>query len=194
MTATDCIGTTDARGYPVKLIHLSMLAAIATNLVAATTIEQYRPHDFTYFDVDLRGEFTGPDGTDITVPGFYAGGNNWKIRFSPAIIGRWSMTTISPVAALNGRTETDIQCTKNLNPAIHGGLLVDPVNRHHFIYQDGTRYFLMGYEADWLWGADMRDLSALPYWVMEPKPEVAAGGPDVYQLYGPGSFGAAPGL
>jgi hypothetical protein len=29
---------------------------------------------------------------------------------------------------------------------------------------------------------------------MEPKPELAAGGPGVYQLYRPESFGAAPGL
>jgi hypothetical protein len=25
------------------------------------------------------------------------------------------------------------------------------------VYQDGTRYFLLGYEADWLWGADPLD-------------------------------------
>ncbi len=141
-------------------------------LMPAVTIEQYHPHDFTLsgqasgspgnasgnpFDVEVRGEFTGPDGTRITVPGFYAGGNIWKIRFSPTKPGRWSMLTVSPVAALNAHTETDIQCTGNSNPAIHGGLFVDPVNRHHFIHEDGSRYFLMGYEADWLWGADMKD-------------------------------------
>jgi len=134
-------------------------------MLPAITIEQYHPHDFALtgqatgnpFDVELRGEFTGPDGTRIVIPGFYAGANTWKIRFSPTVVGRWSMTTVSPVAALNGHTESGIDCAKNPNPAIHGGLRVDPVNRHHFLYEDGSHYFLMGYEADWLWGADMKD-------------------------------------
>ena len=149
----------------MRLTNLCLLAAIATRLLPGVTLEQYRPHDFALsalpnanpFDVELRGDFTGPDGTHISVPGFYAGANQWKIRFSPTVPGHWSMITASPVAALNAHTETDIECTRNSNPAIHGGLIVDPVNRHHFMYQDGTRYFLMGYEADWLWGADMKD-------------------------------------
>lgn len=149
----------------MRLTQLCVLGAAVTRLLSGVTVEQYRPHDFSLhaqasgnpFDVDLRGEFVGPDGTRITVPGFFGGGDTWTIRFSPTVPGRWSMTTVSPVAALNAHTETDIQCTPNANRAIHGGLLVDPVNRHHFVYEDGARYFLMGYEADWLWGADMKD-------------------------------------
>jgi Protein of unknown function (DUF4038)/Domain of unknown function (DUF5060) len=149
----------------MRSVKALILLTATMRLMHAVTIEQYHPHDFTLsgqasgnpFDVEVRGEFSGPDGTRITVPGFYAGGNIWKIRFSPTKPGRWSMITVSPLAALNAHTETDIQCTGNSNPAIHGGLFVDPVNRHHFIYEDGSRYFLMGYEADWLWGADLKD-------------------------------------
>jgi hypothetical protein len=149
----------------MRRVKVLILLTATMRLMPAVTIEQYHPHDFTLsgqtsgnpFDVEVRGEFSGPDGTRITVPGFYAGGNSWKIRFSPTKPGRWSMITVSPVAALNAHAETDIQCTGNSNPAIHGSLFVDPVNRHHFIYEDGSRYFLMGYEADWLWGADMKD-------------------------------------
>ena len=73
----------------------------AMRLLPAVTVEQYHPHDFTLsgqasgnpFDVEVKGEFTGPDGTHITVPGFYAGGNVWTIRFSATKPGRWSMTT-----------------------------------------------------------------------------------------------------
>src|SRR5260370_38794808 len=69
----------------------------------------------------------------------------------------WWMATGTPGAGVNAHSEAEIECRGNSNPAIHGGLLVDPVNRHHFRYEDGSRYFLMGYEADWLWGADMKD-------------------------------------
>ena len=58
---------------------------------AATTIDLYYSHDFSFsaaaagnpFDVELSGEFTGPDGVRLRVPGFYDGGGVWKIRFSP---------------------------------------------------------------------------------------------------------------
>src|SRR5437867_10069854 len=94
-----------------------ILVTASLRLLSAVTIEQYHPHDFTLsaqasgnpFDVEFQGVFTGPAGTHITVPGFYAGGNVWKIRFSATKPGRWSMTTVSPVGALNAHTETDIQ-------------------------------------------------------------------------------------
>ncbi len=145
---------------------LCLLLTLAARPVgAAVTIQQYRVHDFSFkaqvtgnpFDVELRGEFSGPGGLRVVVPGFYDGDNTWKIRFAPTVAGDWSMRTVSPVAALNGQTESAILATANTNTAIHGGLLVDPSNRHHFVYEDGTRYFLMGYEADWLALADMKD-------------------------------------
>lgn len=149
----------------MQRVRLLVLLTASVRWLPAVTVEQYHPHDFAFsakaagnpFDVEFKGEFTGPDGTRITVPGFYVGDNVWKIRFSATKPGRWSLTTVSPVAALNAHVETDIECNRNANPNLHGGLLVDPVNRHHFIFEDGTRYFLMGYEADWLWGADMKD-------------------------------------
>jgi len=140
-----------------------LAAAIA--LPAAVTIERYHSHDFSFsasaagnpFDVDLSGEFTGPDGVRLRIPGFYDGGGVWKIRFSPTRPGRWSLRTTSRTAALDGKTEAEIECTPNRHPQIHGGLKVDAAHPYHFIYEDGTRYFLLGYEADWLWGIDMRD-------------------------------------
>ena len=142
-----------------------LMMVAAGRLPAAVTVEQYHVHDFTFkgqaagnpFDVELTGEFTGPGGVRIVVPGFYDGDNTWKIRFAATVPGQWSMRTISPVAALNNQTEPAIMATSNTNKAIHGGLLVDPLHRTHFVYEDGTRYFLMGYEADWLWGVDMKD-------------------------------------
>ena len=149
----------------MRVVRICILLTVATRLLPAVVIEQSHWHDFAFtaqisgnpFDVDLRGVFTGPGGVQLVVPGFYDGENTWIIRFSPTAVGHWSMRTSSPAAALNGRLEANIECSANTNPAVHGGLLVDPVNRHHFLYEDGTRYFLMGYEADWLWAVDMKD-------------------------------------
>lgn len=130
----------------------------------AVDIQQYNRHDFSFrasvtgnpFDVALSAEFTGPSGARLTVPGFYDGDGNWKVRFSPTETGEWSMVTSSPVAALNGQKAT-LTCVPNRHPNIHGRLEVDPAHPYHFVYQDGTRYFLLGYEADWLWGAEPLD-------------------------------------
>jgi hypothetical protein len=141
-----------------------VLTIAAASLHAATSVEQYQVHDFTFrapvegnpFEVELAGEFAGPGGVWLRVPGFYDGDGVWKIRFSPTRPGDWTLRTVSPAAALNGKQET-VTCTANHDPQIHGGLLVDPAHPHHFVYEDGTRYFLMGYEADWLWAIDMLD-------------------------------------
>jgi hypothetical protein len=150
-------------------LHRRLFAFIASVLLAgpaaAVDIQQYHSHDFTFrgpvqgnpFDVELSAEFRGPNGAALKVPGFYDGDGVWKIRFSPPAVGSWSMRTSSPVSELNGKSESGIQCVPNRNPNIHGALRIDPANPRHFVYEDGTRYFLMGYEADWLWGIDMHD-------------------------------------
>jgi hypothetical protein len=125
----------------------------------------HQPHDFVFaaaaagnpFDVELAADFVGAGGRRLHVPGFYDGDGQWKIRFSPTRTGEWSMRTVSNLSALDGKTEPAISCTPNRHPEVHGGLRVDPDYPHHFLYEDGTRYFLLGYEADWLWGADMLD-------------------------------------
>ena len=40
------------------------------------------------------------------------------------------------------------------------GLRIDPAHPHHYIYEDGARYFQMGYEADWLGLIDLGDVNA----------------------------------
>jgi hypothetical protein len=132
---------------------------------AAVTIQQYHSHDFSFrataagnpFDAALTGDFTGPDGARLLVPGFHDGDGVWKIRFAPTRLGEWSMKTVSTLAALDAKTESGITCVENRHPNIHGPLRVDAAHPHHFVYQDGARYFLLGYEADWLWGVDMKD-------------------------------------
>jgi len=43
------------------------------------------------------------------------------------------------------------------NPNGHGALKVDPAYPHHYLYEDGTRPYQMGYELDWLGMMDFGD-------------------------------------
>ena len=134
---------------------------------AQPAVPRWQPHDFAFtaseatgnpFKVGMGATVKGPDGQTFTLPGFYDGNNTWKIRVSPTIIGDWSLVTQSDLPALNGQREA-FTCVANPNLQVHGGLRVDPQHPHHFIHEDGTRYFLMGYECDWLWALDMDDPS-----------------------------------
>lgn len=141
----------------MRVLALGLLTVAAA--LAATSVEQYKPHDFAFraqvagnpFAVELTGEFAGPGGKLMRVPGFYDGDGTWKIRFGAPEAGKWRLKTSSPVAALHGKVIDDIEAAPNRHPKVHGALKVDAANPHHFRYADGTRFFLLGYECDWLW-------------------------------------------
>ncbi|HUT94648.1 MAG TPA: DUF4038 domain-containing protein [Thermoguttaceae bacterium] len=135
----------------------------------APEVSRWHPHDFAFtatlpegnpFLVSFAATVHGPDGKTFRVPGFYDGGDAWKVRVSPTSEGQWSLVTESDLPALDGK-EATFTCVPNLNPNVHGGLRVDSSHPHHFVFEDGTRHFLLGYECDWLWALDMND-PALP--------------------------------
>ena len=138
---------------------LQSILGLAFTIVAQTTVQQWHPTDLSFTSatshanqfksVTMSATFTGPGSTALTIPAFHNGGTTWIVRFSPIKIGSWSYTTTSNDANLNGQTGT-ITCIANTNAKVHGKLSVDPANPHHFVYEDGTKYFLMGAETDWL--------------------------------------------
>jgi hypothetical protein len=139
----------------------ALFAAEAPDLV----VPRWQPHDFSFtgpaqspnpFQVSFSAEVTGPAGIKITMPGFFDGQNNWKIRLSPTAPGDWSLQTHSAAPELDGKRAT-FRCVANPDPKMHGALRVDPQNPHQFLYDDGTHFLPMGYECDWLWAPDSHD-------------------------------------
>jgi len=131
--------------------------------VRPQNVPRWQPQDFAFksasqvdnpFVVALTAEVTGPDGKSFTIPGFFDGDGTWKVRVSPTIEGAWSLVTQSDSKDLNA-IKVAFTCVKNPNPNAHGILRVDKANPHHFIFEDGTRFFMQGYEYDWLWALDM---------------------------------------
>lgn len=141
----------------------SLLLALASTSLLAIEVPQWQPHDFSFmakveapnpFMVALSATVKAPDGKILTLPGFFDGDGTWKIRVSPTAEGEWSLVTKSDVKELDGQTAT-FTCVKDTNPNVHGLLRVDKAHPHHFIFDDGTRFFFQGYEYDWLWALDM---------------------------------------
>ena len=126
----------------------------------------------------VKATFIHDDGTTIQISAFYRDNGIWTLRFTPNKPGTWHYTVfydaddsyvydadyykdqIQPKddskqyaedyqGIFDGVSGTVI-CTKNSNPNMHGGVLRDPEQLDHFVYEDGTDYFLMGYEVDWM--------------------------------------------
>ena len=145
---------------------LGVIFALAATEALAAKLPLWQPHDFEFqsetphqnpFQVDFEAEAIGPDGKKMLIPGFFDGDHTWKIRFSPTSKGKWTIKTKSSDPKLDARIIGDIQAVANTNSHVHGCLRVDPSRPHHFVFEDGSRFFLMGYECDWLWALDSDD-------------------------------------
>lgn len=152
-----------------KLISIFVLCflvgAYGFAAIPALKVQKWYPFDFEFksaatpanpFTISFFAVVTGPNNIKLKLPGFYDGNNTWKIRFSPTREGKWNIITHSDVPDLNNR-QTQLLCVKNKNANVHGGLQLDSLNTHHFINEDGTRWFPIGYEANWLWALDEND-------------------------------------
>ncbi len=151
------------RLIPFAACWLLMALSTAKATDEAEFVPRWQPCDFSFradqkldnpFSVAFAAEATGPGGVRLRIPGFYDGDGTWKVRLSPTIEGDWSLVTRSSLPALDNR-QAAFRCQRNPSPLVHGGLIVDPQYPRHFVYEDGTRFYLLGYECDWLWALDL---------------------------------------
>ena len=92
-----------------------------------------------YLDVQWSAAFS--QGTRrITVPGFWDGGNTYRLRFSPPLPGEWRYETRSATPELNGKTGT-FPVTA---PAAGNHGPVEVFNTFHLRYADDTPYHQFG--------------------------------------------------
>ena len=104
--------------------------------------------------------FTHKNGTKQEVPGFYNGKKEWILRFSSSLEGEWTYETFSDHKKLSGKKGT-VLVTKNKDNN-HGSIVIPKDNNQHFFYEDGTPYFLLAYECDWLYALDYHNEKGLP--------------------------------
>jgi len=118
-----------------------------------------------FLDYRLDVEFTGPDGSSYTVPGFYAGngtgegtGNVWRVHFSPDASGTWSYTShfrmgdeIAVNTDMDGESVSfdgasgsfDIEPTDSSANGFYKWGRLEYVGEHYFKFRDGD-YWIKG--------------------------------------------------
>lgn len=115
-------------------------------------LNSLKDYENPFMDVDIDATFTHSDGTIITIPGFWNGENQWKVRFSSEIPGIWTYNitcTDTENKSLFDKGTIDVApCLdpKN-NLEKHGYVRLAP-GKKHMVYADGTPFF---YLADTHW-------------------------------------------
>ena len=98
-----------------------------------------------YTDLDAEATLTLPDQSKRTLPLFWDGGNDWKMRVSPDLVGKWSFNVQSADTGLNSQ-QGEFTCVASERT---GSIQAMPEFPHHFQYQNGTPMWFMG---DTAWG------------------------------------------
>ena len=97
-------------------------------------------------------------GKVIEVPGFWDGGSDWKIRFTPPYSGTWKYKTFSASKGVNQKNGEIIVTgwsgeEKKSNPTHHGFVGVnstEPRPGRYFSYSDGTPFLWIA-DTWWDW-------------------------------------------
>lgn len=150
------------------LIFVSLFAV--SSLAAGLHVERWEvaevvAHSDTVpddpFAVEFGAVFEDGLGARIRVPGFYNGDNEWMLRFTPATIGTWTYRTFATSPELAGQ-EGAVTVTANTRSWQRGPIGISKDNPQKFVYADGSPYFLMAFELDWLFALDAENADGIP--------------------------------
>ncbi|MCL1793371.1 MAG: DUF4038 domain-containing protein [Oscillospiraceae bacterium] len=99
-------------------------------------------------DYEFDVTFSSENGEKLVVPGFWDGGNTWKVRFAPTEIGKWSYATAFSDMGDAGLHDVKgaIKCVEyegELDIYKHGFIKAAQGNRH-FAHADETPFFYLG--------------------------------------------------
>lgn len=139
------------------------------NRVVELSFEAERDHPGPFRGVEFGAVVSAPDGAERHVPGFWAGGRVWRVRYASGLLGRHTWRTECPVedAGLHGLTGTiEVTPYAGDNPLLrHGPVRVAP-DRRHFEHEDGTPFLWLG-DTWWMalckrleWPGDFAALTA----------------------------------
>jgi len=121
-------------------------------------------------EIELNVRFIHEKGESWLVPGYWAGDNDWRVRFAPPLSGRYTFRTESSDAAdalLHGQTGSlTAEPYTGAHPLLKHGSLQVSRNKRHFEHEDGTPFlwlgdtWWMGLCHRWRWPDDFQVMTA----------------------------------
>ncbi len=161
---------------------LAILAAVASaraaeplrstpsNVMIEFALDSEKAYSDPFNEVELDALVTAPDGSEVRVPAFWAGGQAWKLRFASPLAGTHHFRTVCSDAAnakLNG-VEGQFEVTPYAgdNPLCRHGPLRVAADHRHLEHRDGTPFLWLG-DTWWMglcnrlaWPGEFRTLTA----------------------------------
>ena len=120
----------------MRIQNLLTTSIILTSILLLSCLTRDIQH------VDLKAVFKNGNES-VTVPGFYDGSGNYKIRFSPPSLGKWSYQTTSNAPELD-KKKGAFKC---ITPAENNNGPLKIVNTFYLQYADGTPFYSVGTTA-----------------------------------------------
>lgn len=138
-------------------LRLLALFAVSVVLLSAQNVSVWglfedsavasKDYDKPLHEVIVEATFTAPSGARTSVPAFWDGARDWRVRFSPNEPGRWRYAWRSSDAGsgLAGRSGSFVAVPSESGNrfAAHGAVSVAEEGRH-FAHADGAPFFWLG--------------------------------------------------
>jgi hypothetical protein len=129
-----------------------------TNRPVEISFDSVRSYEDPFNEVILDVLFTEPQGQQMRVPAFWAGGNIWRVRYASPHPGRHRFVTVcqdSSNTSLHGIAgEINLVPYAGDNPLFHHGPLCVADDHRHLAHLDGTPFLWLG--DTWWFGLSAR--------------------------------------
>jgi hypothetical protein len=116
-------------------------------------------------EVDLDVVFQHSSGEIIKIPAFWDGGERWKVRFAPTIIGIWEYRTICTDhsnSGLDNRTgKIKVTSYEGSLEIYKRGFIKTIPGKRYFMYNDNSPFFYLG-DTHWGMPRELIDSSTVP--------------------------------
>ncbi len=116
--------------------------------IAEWTLSSQRERRDPWSEIELLAVISAPDGSVLRVPAFWAGGEHWKVRFSPLAPGVYQLRSECSDASdrgLHGRETTlEAKLGASDNPLVQHGPIRVAAGEPRFEHHDGTPFFWLG--------------------------------------------------
>ena len=112
------------------------------------------------FDVSFSAVIEKTNGKRFEVSGFFNGGNQYLLRFTPPAKGDWRYVTKSSLSALNGKKGVIV--AQPAKKGRKGAIVVNRKSPREFQYENGQTYYPIAFESDWLFALDAETPDDIP--------------------------------
>ena len=147
-----------------------MMLHAVQNSVIEWSYASTKVYEDPFHDLEMDVVFTDPVGVKRKVPAFWAGEQNWGVRYASPVPGRHNFRTVCSDADngdLHGREgEIEVAPYDGDNPVYSHGPLRVHADRRHLEHIDGTPFFWLGDTwwmalcKRWKWPEDLRTMVA----------------------------------